>query len=151
LSSGVSIALVLAVLTMLTSAMGLTAASAGREALAQKEVEVARRLAEAGAAEAFVVLARSTVSAPASAGMVCVSSSPCSSGSPDYLGCYTYRGLTPYPAGSSCTAPGPFTGAGLVDPYTVWALGVTKAGTGFQVAVTISGRRSVVGWTERLR
>jgi hypothetical protein len=153
LSSGLSLALVLAVLTLVTSAMGLSAASAGREALAQKEVELARRLAEAGAAEAFVVLARTTVSvsAPSSWGVVCMSSSPCSSASPDYLGCYTYRGLTPYPAGASCTAPGPFTGVGLVDPYTVWALGVTRAGTGFQVAVTVSGRRSVAGWAERLR
>jgi hypothetical protein len=131
--------------------MGLSAASAGREALAQKEVELARRLAEAGAAEAFVVLARTTVSAPSSWGVVCMSSSPCSSASPDYLGCYTYRGLTPYPAGASCTAPGPFTGVGSVNPYTVWALGVTRAGTGFQVAVTVSGRRSVAGWAERLR
>jgi hypothetical protein len=151
LSSGLSLALVLAVLTLVTSAMGLSAVSAGREALAQKEVELARRLAEAGAAEAFVVLARTTVSAPSSWGAVCVSSSPCSSASPDYLGCYTYRGLTPYPAGASCTAPGPFTGVGSVDPYTVWVLGVTRAGTGFQVAVTVSGRRSVTGWGERLR
>lgn len=145
MGSGLALALVLSVMTLVTAAAGLSVVSAGREAVASKEVEVARRLAEAAAAEAFVVVARTPISPPASPGMVCVSSSPCSSASPDYVGCYTYRN-TPYPAGSGCSPPG--TTWGLAG--AVWALGVTKSGTAFQLRVEVRPW-GLVTWWEPLR
>jgi hypothetical protein len=145
LGNGLALALVLSVLTLVTAAAGLSVASVGKEALASKEVEVSRRLAETAVAEAFVVLTRTPISPPSSPGVVCVSSSPCSAASPDYVGCYTYRN-TRYPAGSSCTPPGTTWGF----PGVIWALGVTKNGTAFQLrAEARSGR--IHTWWEPLR
>jgi hypothetical protein len=149
LGNGLALALVLSVLTLVTAAAGLSVASVGKEALANKEVEVARRLAETAVAEAFVVLTRGSGSPPESPGMVCVSSSPCSAASPDYVGCYTYRyDGTPDPAWSSCTPPGPITGSG--GEGVIWALGVTKNGMAFQLRAEVRSW-GIYTWWEPLR
>lgn len=129
--SGSAAALVVVALLVLAVplvSVGLSASMSLRGAVRARDVEVARRLAEVGAAEAYAVVSTGT-QVSSQPGHVCEITSPCTPSAADYLGCYTYRSSR-YLSVSGCPSPGPQVRDSL---GRVWALGVSAGGAAVQV------------------